>query len=188
MIPEILYRGRSFAIKAHNDTNHMYDDYLPYEFHLKMAVQVGQEFMHLLTKEAVDSAEIFAAIWNHDTIEDCRVSYADLVGAIGKRSADIVFAVTNEKGKTRKDRASEKYYEGIRATKYATFVKLCDRIANVKYGKLTNGKVDMYRKEQSYFEESLNGAPIRPKLEGSANLELVKCWSMVEYLRTLLNP
>jgi hypothetical protein len=49
-------------------------------------------------------------------------------------AADIIYAVTNDKGKNRKERAGVKYYEGIRKTPGAVFVKLCDRIANVQYG------------------------------------------------------
>jgi len=56
------------------------------------------------------------ACWGHDLIEDCRVSYNDVKDALGQEAADIIYAVTNEKGKNRKERANDKYYEGIRNT------------------------------------------------------------------------
>lgn len=64
--------------------------------------------------------------------------------------------MTNEKGRTRKDRANDKYYEGIRNTPYAVFVKLCDRIANVQYG-IENGgtMVEKYRTENRHFVQQL---------------------------------
>lgn len=50
--------------------------------------------------------------------------------------ADIVYAVTNEKGKNRSERANEKYYQGIRENKLAVIVKICDRLANALYSKI----------------------------------------------------
>ena len=38
-------------------------------------------------------------------------------------AAEIVYALTNDKGRTRKERAGEHYYAGIRETPYAPFVK-----------------------------------------------------------------
>lgn len=71
---------------------------------------------------------------------------------------DIVYAVTNEKGKNRSERANDKYYAGIVATPGAVFVKLCDRIANVQYGKMTgSGMYDKYKKENANFVTKLGG-------------------------------
>jgi (p)ppGpp synthase/HD superfamily hydrolase len=85
-------------------------------------------------------------------IEDCRVSYNDVKEQLGQEAADIIYAVTNEKGKNRKERANDKYYEGIRNTPGAVFVKLCDRIANVQYSKMTKSRMfEMYKKENDDF-------------------------------------
>ena len=70
--------------------------------------------------------------------------------------AEIVYALTNEKGRTRKERANAKYYEGIRATPYATLVKVCDRIANVTNSRNKGSRMlDVYRKEYSDFKGQL---------------------------------
>ena len=45
----------------------------------------------------------------------------------------MVYALTNEKGRTRAERANDKYYQGIRETPYAPFLKLSDRLANAGY-------------------------------------------------------
>ena len=93
------------------------------------------------------------ACWGHDLIEDTRVSYNDVKDHLGQEAADIIYALTNEKGKNRKERANDKYYEGIRNTKGAVFVKLCDRIANVQYSKMTGSRMfEMYKKENESFE------------------------------------
>lgn len=161
-----------WCIEKHESTNHMYDTYLPYEFHLRMVHQVAVDFKHLLddTKDyftgepyrgprqyqvTLQSACLLAT-WGHDLIEDCRVSYNDVKEVLGQEVADIVYAVSNEKGKNRKERANDKYYEGIRNTPGAVFVKLCDRIANVQYSKMTKSRMfEMYKKENPEFTKAL---------------------------------
>jgi len=169
-----MNRNRAqWCIEQHNSTNHMYDTYLPYEFHLRMVSQAAKQFQHLLDNEhdyftgekfvgkrgdetvTLQEACLIAA-WGHDLIEDTRVSYNDVKNVLGQEVADIIYAVTNEKGKNRKERANEKYYEGIRNTPGAVFVKLCDRIANVQYSKMTKSRMfEMYKKENEKFGESL---------------------------------
>ena len=139
-----------WCIEQHRKTNHFYDRYLPYEFHLRMVNNVYEDFQHLLDEELNDYCG--KAVWAHDTIEDTRVSYNDVKNQLGDEVADIVYAVTNDKGKNRKERAGDKYYEGIRNTPGAVFVKLCDRIANVQYGKMTKSRMfEMYKKENPEF-------------------------------------
>jgi (p)ppGpp synthase/HD superfamily hydrolase len=161
-----------WCIDQHRNTNHMYDTYLPYEFHLRMVHQVGMDFKYLLD----DTLDYFTgepfrgprqdqitlrdacmrATFGHDLIEDTRVSYNDVMNRLGQEAAEIIYAVSNEKGKNRRERANDKYYEGIRNTKGAVFVKLCDRIANVQYSKMTKSRMfEMYEKENNHFLESL---------------------------------
>jgi len=115
-----------------------------------MVNNVYEDFQHLLDEELNDYCG--KAVWGHDLIEDCRVSYNDVKNQLDEGAADIIYAVTNDKGKNRKERAGVKYYEGIRNTPGAVFVKLCDRIANVQYGKMTKSRMfEMYKKENSEF-------------------------------------
>jgi (p)ppGpp synthase/HD superfamily hydrolase len=150
-----------WCIEQHRNTNHFYDTYLPYEFHLRMVNQVAKDFIHLVEEEASGDVPsyvegILLASWGHDLIEDTRVSYNDVKDNLGQEAADIVYAVSNEKGKNRKERANKKYYEGIKNTSGAVFVKLCDRIANVQYSKMTKSRMfEMYKKENKFFVESL---------------------------------
>jgi len=146
-----------WCIDKHRETNHFYDKYLPYEFHLRMVAQVAVDFIHVLTgKEKFAHVEIQLACYGHDLIEDCRCSYNDVRENLGAIAADIVYAVTNEKGRNRAERGNERYYDGIKNTPGATFVKLCDRIANVQYSKLTKSKMfEMYKKENKQFVQRL---------------------------------
>ena len=45
-----LHNKINWCIKKHQETNHFYDKYLPYEFHLRMVNQVAKDFIYLLPK------------------------------------------------------------------------------------------------------------------------------------------
>jgi len=178
---------KEYAIKCHQDTNHLYDGYLPYQFHLNMVVANAHRFKHLIDfkdkgrpkylQDIVEFEIIVSACWCHDLIEDCRQNYSDVLTCVSTpiksefyqspdfikefshQITDIVYAVSNEKGKNRSERENDKYFEGIKNTPYATFVKLCDRLANIQYSKMTawksDAKLEMYRKEDRRFVEQL---------------------------------
>lgn len=136
------------ATKGHNNTNHLYGD-ASYTIHLALVVDVAYRFIHLIPIEM--RATVIASMWLHDSIEDARMTYNDVVEVTNVDVAEIVYAVTNNKGRTRKDRANDNYYKGIREINCAPFVKLCDRIANIEFG----GKGSMYRKEHLNFKQQL---------------------------------
>lgn len=158
----------NWCIEQHKNTNHMYDEYLPYEFHLRMTANVAEQFMYLTANEAVTPATLYKAAWGHDLIEDTRVSYHQVCAELGLDAADIIYAVTNEKGRNRAERANSTYYEGIRSTPGAVFIKLCDRIANIQYSKMTkSGMFEKYKSETDHFlkELSYTGSPLHPYYE-----------------------
>ena len=94
-----------WIISRHRDTNHFYDTYLPYAFHLRMVVQVYNDFIELLPSSFPHDL-IELACWGHDLIEDTRTSYNDCADNVHRFSADIIYAVSNEKGKNRSERAN----------------------------------------------------------------------------------
>lgn len=156
----IVQTAREYACKCHRETNHLYNG-RDYSVHLLSVYSFGMKYIRLVPAEFQQI--VLAACWTHDVIEDCRQTYNDVISALsdlpGKdifQIADITYALTNEKGKNRKERANEKYYKGIIDTPYAPFVKLCDRLANVEYSKTDGGKMmGMYRKEQDQFVREL---------------------------------
>lgn len=144
----------NWIIQQHQQTSHFYDTYLPYEFHLRMVVQVGREFDIFNDNSPNDYLEL--ALWGHDLIEDTRTSYNEVKLKLGERTADVIYAVTNEKGKNRAERANNKYYQGILDCQGALSVKLCDRIANIRYSLMTKSRMlEMYRKENDEFCKKL---------------------------------
>ncbi len=132
---------RLAAHELHQSVNQIYGDDLPYGFHLDMVVEGVICYGHLVCVCEEDVVPLFFGAYYHDSIEDARQTYNDVLRTAKKwmteeqalMAAEIVYALTNDKGRTRGERAGEKYYNGIRVTPYAPFVKLCDRLANVTY-------------------------------------------------------
>lgn len=154
-----------FALNAHRSTNHYYDTYLPYEFHLRMVVKVADDFKHLIHKDWHDI--VISACWLHDTIEDCRVNYNDINKATRYEVAEIVRACTNyTRGRNRAERMPKENYADLRTIPNALFVKLCDRIANVQYSKMTGSSMfEMYKKEHEHFVIELRYDGLNPELQ-----------------------
>ena len=104
---------------------------------------------------------LFFAGFFHDSIEDARLTYNDVLRLAktmlteeqALTATEIVYALTNDKGRTRAERAGEKYYQGIRETPYAPFVKLCDRLANVTYSCSVDSGKDGSRMREVYKGE-----------------------------------
>ena len=136
-----LTQIRLAAHELHQSVNQIYGDDLPYGFHLDMVVEGVICYGHLVCVCEEDVVPLFFGAYYHDSIEDARQTYNDVLRTAKKwmteeqalMAAEIVYALTNDKGRTRGERAGEKYYNGIRVTPYAPFVKLCDRLANVTY-------------------------------------------------------
>ena len=106
----LLEKSKEYALQCHRSTNHFYDD-KPYEYHLEMVVFIAKRYIYLIPEEYRDI--VLTSCYFHDTIEDCRITYGDLLKMTCFDVAEIVYALTNEKGKTRKERANDKYYEGM---------------------------------------------------------------------------
>jgi (p)ppGpp synthase/HD superfamily hydrolase len=146
-----------FAIEAHDSVNQDYNG-LPYSVHLSMVYGQAMKFIEHIPQHRRD--DVLNAVWLHDVIEDCRLTYNDILKISNKEVADLVYAVTNEKGKNRQERANDKYYKGIRGTEFATFIKLCDRLANVIYSRETNSRMfDVYKNENQDFLKHLFETP-----------------------------
>jgi (p)ppGpp synthase/HD superfamily hydrolase len=149
----IIGQAKKYAIECHDSTNHKYNGQ-PYSVHLSMVVDTAMKFIHLVPARMQET--VIAACWAHDVIEDCRQTYNDVKLATNEGVAELVYALTNEKGKNRKERGNDKYYDGIRNTPYATFIKLCDRIANYQYSKESGSSMSsMYEKEMDGFIDKL---------------------------------
>jgi len=144
MITKGTIKAHAFALEAHGDQ--MYGK-VPYSVHLTYVVMIAMKFIHNIKQELQEG--VIQASWTHDTIEDTGKTFNDIVKVFGEFVAEIVYAVSNEKGKNRKER-NERTLSGIAKNRLAVFVKLCDKIANTLYSK--QDSAGMHAKYSSEFE------------------------------------
>jgi guanosine-3',5'-bis(diphosphate) 3'-pyrophosphohydrolase len=144
-----IKKAREFALKAH--TTQTYGGIYPYYKHL-------EDVYNILTKFGFNEdrdLDILVASFLHDTIEDTNVSYTDLKKAFDENIAEIVYCMSDEMGRNRKEK-KEKTYPKIRSNPKSVILKVADRIANVEFSSTqTSGHIDMYRKEHKDFEYNL---------------------------------
>ena len=164
-----IERIRQSAHELHQSVNQTYGDNLPYGYHLDMVVNGIRDFGYLVCVGEDNVLPLFFGGYYHDSIEDARLTYNDVLATAREylteeqalTATEIVYALTNDKGRTCAERAGEKYYRGIRETPFAPFVKLCDRLANVTYScaEVDGGNQRMkevYKKEMAHFLPSIN--------------------------------
>jgi (p)ppGpp synthase/HD superfamily hydrolase len=132
--------ARMFAVKAH--ANQSYDDVFPYEKHLDDVVDVLKRFGF--------SGKYIIAGYNHDVMEDTGISYNKVKRYFGEEVAEMVYCVTDELGRSRKEK-KDKTLPKTSSNPDAIIVKLADRIANIEHG----GKIDMYAEEYNEFKTFL---------------------------------
>jgi len=133
------------AEKAH--ANQSYGDILPYMYHIKEVVNIAIETNM--------PNRVIVACALHDVLEDSDVTYNDLKKLFGEKISDIVYAVTDEMGKNRKER-KYKTYAKIAANSDAVLVKLIDRIANFIFSLMTNSRMSkLYKDENDLFIKSI---------------------------------
>ena len=160
-----------------------YDHVLPFVFHLKMVASFVSRYGYLVAESEADILVLYGSAYLHDTIEDARMTYNDIVKFIDdfrvgslvlpeeikrkleEQVPEIVYALTNEKGRNRKERANETYYKGIRDTRFASFIKMCDRLANIQYTMMfvfANRMLEVYRREYPEFIRSISEGSVTP--------------------------
>lgn len=164
----LLTEIRETAWALHASVGQTYDKSQPYGVHLSMVADAAMKFGHEVVEDEADIVPLVFAAYYHDSIEDARLTYND-VKAVARKymdegqtfmAAEIVYALTNDKGRTRQERAGEHYYAGIRETPYAPFVKLCDRLANMTYSfkgtnEANNHMHKVYENEWPHFKEAI---------------------------------
>lgn len=167
---------RLSAHELHASVNQHYDNQ-PYGVHLDMVAQSVYDYGYEVCPEACDLLPLFFGAYYHDSIEDARLTYNDVM-KLARRwmgqgqalmAAEIVYALTNDKGRTRSERAGEHYYAGIRTTPYAPFVKLADRIANFTYSASHHDASNIhmrsvYAREMPHFLSAIDAHSDDPRL------------------------
>lgn len=122
----LIERSKAFAITAHEAVGHRrkYTDE-PYSVHL--AAVAG------MVKEAGGSAEMIAAAWLHDSVEDTATEISDLESEFGKDVASLVHQLTDVSQPEDGNRAARKALDRAHiagASVDAKTIKLADLIDN----------------------------------------------------------
>lgn len=165
-----LKAAYDFAKASHDGTNQTYDDGTYFENHILVVFYFGLKFIHLIPEDK--QVAVLCGLLCHDVIEDCRVTFNELVKVIGLTGAMISYACTNNRGKTREERANDEYYRGINNTPFAEYVKVCDRLGNTSSSVATgHGMAKKYAKEFGHF---------RAKVQ--RDLEFSEMWHHLKHL------
>lgn len=157
--------AKIFATQRHVDERHQKYQNLPYTHHLQAVVNVLQTF-------GICDEIMIVSAWLHDVIEDCDVKSKEIEESFGPEIAQLVNAITNEKGENRKIRAALTYPKIRNAGSRAVMLKLADRIANTESG---GSLLSMYKKEYSDFRWSLYSAE-----DCKVNLVLADMWKWLD--------
>lgn len=189
---QVVNEIRYTAWTLHENVGQTYDMTLPYGHHLSMVADAAMKYAHEVIDNESDIIPVVFAAYFHDSIEDARLTYNDVVSIAGRfmngeqthTAAEIVYALTNDKGRTRSERAGEHYYAGIRETPYAPYIKLCDRLANMTY--CFNGTNDsnihmhkVYQSEWSHFISAISC--------GSKDVRFTLPTEMIQDVESLFN-
>lgn len=160
-----------FAKEAHGDQK--YGDQ-PYIYHLEQVIDRFRDFSYCIvggsdiihfsdsisysnSEDSIMTGIIETAILSHDLLEDTNVTYDQLLDLFGRNVADLVHAVTDESGETRKERKAKTLPKTREYGYLAVAIKLCDRIANVENCSITENDdlMEMYREEYDLFKQTL---------------------------------
>jgi guanosine-3',5'-bis(diphosphate) 3'-pyrophosphohydrolase len=151
MMHPMIRDARGFSQKAHGSQT--YGDIYPYYKHLEDVYNVLIEFG--FSEDNPQDLDLLTAAWLHDAMEDSAISYSDIKKEFGQKVAEIVYCMTDELGRNRKEKKA-KTYPKIRSNKDSVVLKVADRIANVEFSATQNsGHFSMYQKEYEDFEYHL---------------------------------
>lgn len=153
MNTELIYKAKEYAFHKHDfpSGSQRYGN-SPYSAHLEMVVAVAEKYIHYISEEKREN--VFVSCLCHDIIEDSDTTLKNLTTIFNKEVADIVYRVSNERGMSHKE-ILFKTMPKIWQSDLATFVKLCDRIANG-----TNSKKGEDEKASRVYARYLEEYPI----------------------------
>ncbi len=129
----LIEKAKRFAYQKHDlpSESQRYGS-APYSRHLEDVIGVMKKYIHLLDKECHE--DVLAAGYLHDSVEDTDTTPGMLKSMFNLRIAELVLRVSNERGWDKKE-ILFKTLPKIWQNKQATFLKLCDRIANGRNSK-----------------------------------------------------
>lgn len=116
----------SFAADKHKHQKRKGSDEQPYINHplevARMLVDIGN----------VEDIDVIVAGLLHDTVEDCGVTFAELEQRFGRRVAELVQEVTDDKSLAKAERKRLQVEHAPHLSHGAKQIKLADKISNIR--------------------------------------------------------
>jgi guanosine-3',5'-bis(diphosphate) 3'-pyrophosphohydrolase len=122
----LVSRAADFAAERHRDQRRKGRGQVPYVNHLADVARL----LAVATKGA--DAELVAAGWLHDTVEDTATSHNELVSAFGDDVASLVREVTDDKSLPKAERKRLQVAKTPAKTPRAKMIKLADLTSNLR--------------------------------------------------------
>jgi len=148
------------SYKLHSYNAQIYDNKYSYLYHIEYAAAQLKELMKHIGGEEDSQVYInsLCAIYLHDSVEDAGITYNDIRNMFNIDIAEAVFGVTNNRGRTRKERSGGDFYDVLTSNKVSVYCKIADRCANYKYGAEVDSSMSRkYKKENPDFVAGLKG-------------------------------
>ena len=122
----VILKAAAFAAHKHRDQRRKDAKATPYINH---PIEVAR----VLSEEGgVRDPKILAAALLHDTIEDTETSYDELRGLFGRRIADLVAEVTDDKGLRKPVRKRRQIEKVAQSSVAAQQIKIADKLCNLR--------------------------------------------------------
>jgi guanosine-3',5'-bis(diphosphate) 3'-pyrophosphohydrolase len=122
----LVSRAADFAAERHRDIRRKGAGQAPYINHLAEVARLLAE-----ATKGVD-AELVAAGWLHDTVEDTATSREELVSTFGDNVAALVMEVTDDKTLPKEERKLLQILKTPAKTPRAKMIKLADLTSNLR--------------------------------------------------------
>lgn len=122
----LVSEAAEFAARRHNGMARKGRGDEPYINHLA-------EVANLLSQATGgEDAELVAAGWLHDTVEDTATTHDELARRFGPRVASLVAEVTDDMTLSKSERRQKQAEDAPRKSAGAKLIKIADKISNVR--------------------------------------------------------
>ena len=122
----LLLKALAFAARKHRDQRRKDAEASPYINHPIALADV------LVNEAGVTDVEVLCAALLHDTIEDTETTPEELEREFGRRIAEIVIELTDNKMLKKRTRKRMQIAHAASASRQAKLVKLADKICNLR--------------------------------------------------------
>jgi (p)ppGpp synthase/HD superfamily hydrolase len=122
----LVSEAADFAARRHTGQQRKGRGNEPYVNHLAEAANLLS-----IATDGTD-AELVAAGWLHDTIEDTATTYHELAKMFGERVAALVVEVTDDMTAPKPERRRKQIVDAPRKSPGAKLIKIADKISNIR--------------------------------------------------------